>query len=154
MKRPPTLATIRFVDGHVEDFPLGPEATIDNLVQMSCQSQGIKDPLEIAKYAIFIEAREMRYFWGGGADPASAAPMGGRSRSKSIKLNNEKVKDGNTIFAPLVAALQVFDNAKSILGNTEEIRAPPAPKTAWPLPNIVNVGTFWIKKNRNGLIWV
>jgi len=150
LKRPPTLATLRFVDGHVEDFPLGPEATVENLVTMACQSQGIKDPLDVAKMAIFIEAREMRYFWGGGGvEPNATAPSGGgRSRSKSIKLNDAKAKDGTAIFAPLVAALQVFDNAKSILGNTDEIRAPPAPKVAWPLPGPVFVGDIFARVAR------
>jgi len=157
LKRPPTLATVRFVDGHVEDFPLGPEATVENLVSLCCQSQGIKDPIEVSKMAIFIEAREMRYFWGGGADPDAAGPGAGgatRSRAKSIKPN-EKGKEGNTIFAPLVAALNVFDNAKSILGNTEEIRAPPAPKTAWPLPNPVFIGDIYArvaKQNREPVL--
>jgi len=157
-KRPPTLATVRFVDGHVEDFPLGPEATVESLVQLCCQSQGIKDPVESSKMAVFIEAREMRYFWGGGADSeAAGATMGGgatRSRAKSVKAN-EKGKEGNTIFAPLVAALAVFDNAKSILGNTDEIRAPPAPKTAWPLPNPVFVGDIYArvaKQNREPVL--
>jgi len=112
----------------------------------------------LSKMAIFIEAREMRYFWGGGAEPDGAAAGGGggatRSRAKSIKAN-EKGKDGNTIFAPLVAALAVFDNAKSILGNAEEIRAPPAPKTAWPLPSPVFVGDIYArvaKQNREPVL--
>jgi len=126
-------------------------------VSLCCQSQGIKDPAELSKMAIFIEAREMRYFWGGGGDPEAGAPASSgatRSRAKSIKAN-EKGKEGNTIFAPLVAALAVFDNAKSILGNTDEIRAPPAPKTAWPLPNPVFVGDIYArvaKQNREPVL--
>lgn len=156
-KRPPTLATVRFVDGHVEDFPLGPEATVESLVQLCSQSQGIKEAIEISKMAIFIEAREMRYFWGGGSDPDAGVPSTSgatRSRAKSIKVN-EKGKEGTTIFAPLVAALAVFDNAKSILGNTDEVRAPPAPKTAWPLPNPVFVGDIYArvaKQNREPVL--
>jgi hypothetical protein len=134
---------------------LGPEATVESLALLSAQSQGLKDPMDVAKMAIFIEAREMRYFWGNNmSTPEDPMNAGGRQRTKSVSKDKSK-QASDAIFAPLVAALAVFDNAKSILGATDEIRTPPAPKTAWPLPGPVFVGDIFArvaKQNREPVL--